>query len=320
MYKSAGRKLVFITALIFVSMYAVAQGDARVNARMDARQIVIGDQARLFLEATHNPAAGRLEWPAIPDTINQLEIVEKGKIDTVKNGGTVTYRQRLLVTGFDSGVFHIPPFQFAIIPGGGQPALLLSDSFDLLVQGIAVDTTKAFKPIKNIIYVKSTWLDYIWYIVGALLFIGLGIFVAAYFLKNKKNVVPAPRKPAIPIQDQMLARLAELDARQLWQKNQVKEYYVELTDIVRGYIELRFSTPALELTTDELLYKAKMHRDLQPYISLLTVILQTADLAKFAKWQPLPQEHFDAMENAKKFIDSSRPAPVTTVNQPEKKI
>jgi hypothetical protein len=217
-------------------------------------------------------------------------------------------------------MFHIPPFRFTIIPDKGQPGMVLSDSFDLLVQGVAVDTTKAFKPNKNIIYVKGSWLDYIWYIAGALLFLGLGVFVALYFLKNKKTAIPAPVKPAIPLQDQMLAQLAELDAKQLWQKNQIKQYYVELTDIIRSYIELRFNTPALELTTDELLHKAKMHRELHPYITLLATILQTADLAKFAKWQPLPQEHFDALENARKFIDSSRPAPVTTDNQPEKKI
>jgi hypothetical protein len=76
---------------------------------------------------------------------------------------------------------------------------------------------------------------------------------------------------------------------------------------VRTYIEERFKTPALELTTDELLFKAKIHRDLQPYTDQLKMILQTADLAKFAKAKPMPQEHYDAMDHARKFIESSRP-------------
>ena len=70
---------------------------------------------------------------------------------------------------------------------------------------------------------------------------------------------------------------------------------------------MRFQTQALELTTDELLEKAQMLKELQPYHDLLSIILHTADLAKFAKAQPLPQEHTDAMGKAKHFVATSRP-------------
>ena len=313
------KRLLLLIVLIAGSLGVRAQAPATVSALLDTRQITVGDQARLFLEAHVNPAAGRLQWPTFIDTFNQLEIVEKGKIDTINAGGRTTYRQRLLITGFDSGLYKIPPFQFTVIPNSGAPYVAVTDSFNLLVNTVAVDTNKAFKPIKNIIFVKAGWLDYIGYIIAAVVFVILGILVALYFIKNKKvQIVKAA--PVISLQDQALKLLAELEEKQLWQKNQVKEYYVTLTDIVRGYIEERFKTPALELTTDDLLYKVKLHKELQPYLTILSVILNTADLAKFAKGQPLPQEHFDAMENAKKFIDSSRPRPVITENPTEQKI
>jgi hypothetical protein len=135
----------------------------------------------------------------------------------------------------------------------------------------------------------------------------VGGIVAWYFIKNKKVEIPKPAPPAESLQQRTLRQLAELDAQQLWQKKQVKEYYVQLTDIIRGYIEQRFNTPAMELTTDEILYKAQYHRELQPYHSLLANLLTTADLAKFAKAQPLPQEHMDAMEKAKQLVITSKP-------------
>ena len=101
--------------------------------------------------------------------------------------------------------------------------------------------------------------------------------------------------------------LSELDAKQLWQKNQSKQYYIELTDIIRKYIEDRFNTPAMELTTEEILDKARMVRDMQPFYDMLTEVLHMADLAKFAKFEPLPQEHMDAMEKARHFVNTSRP-------------
>ena len=311
MKTSRQKQLLLLIVFVFVAVGTRAQGGS-ASARIDARQITIGDQAKLFIEATCTPAIERLQWPIIPDSLDKLEIVDKGKIDTIVNGGRTTYRQRLMITGFDSGLFKVPPFQFAVIPTSGNAYVLTSDSFELLVQSVQVDTTKAFKPIKNIIYVNLSWLDYLWYILAALAVAAIGVFATLYFMKRKKPAPPKPTGPVESLQDRTLRLLAELENQQLWQKNQVKEYYVALTELVRGYIEQRFNTPALELTTDELLYKAQLHRELQPYLPILTTILQTADLAKFAKWQPLPQEHFDAMEHAKQLVSTSRPVIIET--------
>ncbi len=297
-----------LTLLLNIKNSVWAQGDAKFSARLDPAKILAGDQARLFLEVQYGQATEKIQWTITKDTFNTLEIVERGKIDTQKQGDKTILRQRLLITGFDSGVYKIPPFQFTVVPnGGGSPYPILSDSFMLEVQSVAVDTNQAFKPIKNIILVKSSWIDYIWYYVAILLVL-LAAFVGVFYWgKSKKKEAPAPKIPAKPLQDLMLDMLSQLEAKQLWQKGQVKEYYIELTDIVRSYIEKRFKTPAMELTTDELLDKARQHKELITYVDLLKTILQTADLAKFAKSQPLPQEHFDAMEYAKKLIDTSRP-------------
>jgi hypothetical protein len=283
-----------------------AQGDARVGARMDATQIVVGDQARMFIQVQNNESIGTLQWATIPDSFNNLEIVEKGKIDTVKNGDIVTYKQRLLITGFDSGVFKIPAFVFSVLPKSGTPYTIQTDSFGLLVQTVAVDTTKGFKGIKGVVYVKNNWLDYIWYIVAGIAVLVLVVLITIYIVKKRKNR-PVPQGPVESLQDYTLRLLAKLDAQQLWQKKQVKEYYVELTDIIRGYIEKRFNVHTMELTTDEILDGVHQHKELLQYYDVLSDILHTADLAKFAKAQPLQQEHVAAMEKAITFVDTSRP-------------
>jgi hypothetical protein len=158
--------------------------------------------------------------------------------------------------------------------------------------------------------------------VGGVIFLVLLVFVILYFLRNKKIAQPKPQGPPETLQERALRLLSELDTKQLWQKKQVKQYYIELTDIVRSYIEERFSTPAMELTTDELLYKAQLHKELQPYHGLLSGILHMADLAKFAKAEPLPEEHTDAMEKAKQFIERSKPVvivPATPAVTPNEK-
>jgi hypothetical protein len=292
------------------AIQAIAQPDAGVVTKLDPPQIMVGDRARLFLEVTNHPSKGTLYWSQIPDTFNSLEVIEKGKIDTITNGDVVTYKQRLLITGFDSGVFKIPSFYFALRSSAGDSFYIQSDSLNILVQTVAVDTTQAFKPIKNIIYVKASWLDYLWYIVGGVLLLAGIVVLTVYLARRKKPVPVIPEGPKETLQEEALRLLNELEAKQLWQNDKIKEYYVDLTAIVRGYIESRFLTAALELTTDELLQKVQVQRELMPHYTLLSAILHTADMAKFAKAQPLPQEHIDAIDKARQFIKGTTPAPV----------
>ena len=295
------------------SVVQAQNGDAKAGVRIDVTHITVGDAARVFLEISHNPATSAIQWAQLPDTFSKLEIVDRTPIDTIKNGSLITYKQRLSVTGFDSGVYTIPSFQFTVLPQGGTPYLLPTDSLQLLVQTVAVDTTKAFRPIKGVITVQYTWRDYIWVIIGALIFLILAAFVILYFVRNKRNKVPVKVDvPTISLEEKAQSLLQALDNEQLWQKGQVKEYYVRLTDILRGYVEARYQTAALELTTDELIEKARITPGLLTIAQPLETILRTADLAKFAKAQPLPQEHIQSMELARSIIATAKPAPVQT--------
>lgn len=306
------KKIVIIVLLLLADISSYAQ-DAKAGIRLDPPQILVGDQARLFIEVQNNEKAGKLQWAAIPDTFNNLEVIERGKIDTLRQGDVYTYKQRVIITGFDSGVFKIPAFQFSVIHAGNTASIVQTDSLQLLVQTVAVDTTQPIKPIKGIILVKSSWLDYIWYFIGAAIFIILLVFVIIYFIRNKKAVLPVINKgPVETLQEKTLRLLAEVEAQKLWEKGQVKEYYVQVTDVLRNYIEARFNTAALELTTDELLESALRIKEMLPYRGLLGGILYTADLAKFAKSEPLPAEHIATMEQAKEFVNLTTPPPVQT--------
>lgn len=306
--------LAFCFCLVGCLNIAQAQ-QATVTARLDGAQIVVGDHARLFIE-TQQPQGTTLSWAVIPDTFNSLEVVERGKIDTLSQNGLTVYKQRFLITGFDSGLFKIPSFTFTAIPQGGSPYTVNTDSFALSVSTVPVDTTQPFRPIKGIMAVKGSWLDYLPYILlgAALLGIILGIII--YLKKRRKPVPPAPKAPVETLQQKTLRQLNELEKQELWQKGKVKEYYIALTDILRIYLEERFRIHAMEQTTDELLEQAYRHTDLSRYSSELATILRTADLAKFAKAQPLPVEHTQAMELTIELVRNTPSLPQNPASTP----
>jgi len=306
-----------VLLLLLLAGHTSFAQDEKVGARIDAAQIVVGDRAQLFVEAQHNPATSKLQWAAIPDTFNGLEIAEKGKIDTIKNGDVITYKQRLLITGFDSGMHVVPRFIFTVLPNSGTPTTLQTDSFPILVQPVAVDTTQPFKGIKDIVGVQSSWRDYIGYIVGGILL--LAVIVAIVYYIRKKNQpahAPIPEGPKETPNEKAIRLLVELEQQKLWENNNPKEYHTQLVDILRVYIEERFGENVMELTSDEILHKVALHREMTSHRMLLSNIFYIADLAKFAKAQPTPQEHMAAMDYAKQFIIATKPVVVVEPQNP----
>jgi hypothetical protein len=298
---------------LLLALYAHAQDGPEASALLsaDPQKMLVGDQGRVFLSAQCDPTRSRIAWPQVPDSFGALEVVEKGKIDTVKKGAITVYTQRLLVSGWDSGEYFIPPFQFSVLPANGNPYTIRTEGQMLNVSTVPVDTTKPFKPIKGIIEVEASWLDYIWWIIGAGLLLAALIGYIIWRSTRKKPLPPPPPPPAEPIHEKALRLLAALEAEGIWQKGEIKEYYVRLTDVLRSYIEERFDMPAMERTTDELTLAANAHPVLCLHAQRLYTILSTADMAKFARAQPTPAEHVSTMQSAREMIMATIPAPVT---------
>ncbi|MCG8699690.1 MAG: hypothetical protein MI922_16665, partial [Bacteroidales bacterium] len=88
---------------------------------------------------------------------------------------------------------------------------------------------------------------------------------------------------------------------------QVKEYYSKLTGIIRAYIEMHFEIPALEQTTSEIL-KSFYDSEYRQIINRndLEELLNLADLVKFAKGDPQPDENIKLLEIGYKFIKETK--------------
>ncbi|MBV1888201.1 MAG: hypothetical protein KUG51_02815, partial [Urechidicola sp.] len=120
----------------------------------------------------------------------------------------------------------------------------------------------------------------------------------------------------IPPYDLAMLRLGELDKKQLYQHDKVKLYYVELTGIVRTYIERELHIPALESTTDELIETIKDFSKIttldlpKETIKNLQNLLKEADLVKFAKSKPVLNEIEMHRKDSENIINNLKPKPV----------
>jgi len=295
-----------LLCLMLFSGAAIAQ-DASATAALQQKSIQVGDPVQVAVKVSHRPDFSQITWFPLPDSFGRLEVLGASKIDTLQERGQTVYTQQIEVTGFDSGRFVIPSFQFKVQPVRGAAYTLITDSLSLLVQTLPVDTTQPFRPIKDVMKVPVSWRDYIWYGVGVLVVLLLA-FLLFYYLKHRTKAAALPPPPE-NLSDKTLRMLRALEQKKIWRNGEegVKEYYVALTGILRSYIEARFGVKAMEQTTDEFLQTAKNHPELKAWSVQLFTILHTADMAKFARALPNETMHEQAMQAAQQLVQQSRP-------------
>ena len=84
-----------------------------------------------------------------------------------------------------------------------------------------------------------------------------------------------------------------------------KEFYTAITDALRQYMNERFGINATEMTSDEILDSLKKHVD-KDAIRELQEILSTADLVKFAKYNPPMNENDRSLMGIIEFVESTK--------------
>ncbi|WP_254712909.1 BatD family protein [Polaribacter sp. NJDZ03] len=293
--------------ILFVSTISFAQKPV-VKAEIDTTNIRIGEQfnLKITVDDTQNVILPKL-------LLKGLEIIDSTKVDTVKN----SLIRKYILTGFDSGAFYIPQQQIFV-----KNQAYLTDSLLVNVATIAIDTTKVKKfPIKSIKAEPYTFDDfkiYLYILLAALAIIGFWIYW--FVIRKRKEKVEEDTYKAMPPYDEAILKLNELDEKLLWQNNKVKEYYSELTEIVRGYIERELKVPALEKTTDEVLDMLKDFKDAETIqtsedtIKKLRDLLREADLVKFAKSKPLAIEIEEDRKDAQDIVSNLKPKPIIEEN------
>ncbi len=286
----------------------VSAQDVTVKATADTNAILMGQQFTVNLQIAF-PSAIKVQWPVFNDSLGSLQVVERGKVDTLSNAAIVQLYQKIKVTGFDSGQQVIPPFDFSYRkPADTTNYIASTIPLNILINTLPVDTTKEFKDIKGPITVPYTFADFVPYIIAVVLLVLL-IWLVVYYLKKsrQKTIVPEKYVPKTPAHEIALSELVKLREEKLWQQGNIKEYHTRLTDIVRAYIERRYKINALEFTTDELLNSIAIRQLDSDNFSKLKFLLEVADLVKFAKALPLPGEHEQCLTHAFEFVNATKP-------------
>lgn len=290
---------------------AVFAQQKQLVTSVDTIKKKIGAEFKLTVKTTVDTKS-KVVFPKLKN-IGALEVIQSYPVDTVKKDDRYELIKKYGLTQFDSGKYTIPSIKILI---NNKP--FLSDSIKVEVANVVVDTLKQkMFDIKNIAAAESSWGNWWKWLLALLLIVGIAALIYWYVKKHQaKKLEEEIYKTPI---EKATSLLNSLEKKELWQHGEIKEYYSELTDIVRNYIEEAIEIPAMESTTSELIeglkvasLKKKMKLS-QETIENLFVVLKQADLVKFAKSKPLDYEITEdrkKIERAIVTLDKSIPVVV----------
>lgn len=150
------------------------------------------------------------------------------------------------------------------------------------------------RDIKGLVPVPMPW--WVWALVAtAVVALAAGIW---WWRRRKPAPVINPATPPPTPFEIALAALAKLRSANL----PVEDFYTELSDIVRQFIEGRYGLRAPERTTEEFLAEAQLPAH---QMDLLRAFLVECDLVKFARHQPALADRERAFAAVEKFVRES---------------
>ena len=299
---------VLLLLLFFLCCYAFAdESKISVKAEVNKAFITIGDPILYTIIIQHDPKIRILSdiQPPAQDILKlkKLEAIQK------KEGPRIYEGKKFTLTAFSLGDFVLDPVTIEYQDTDGQKKTLQTDKIYITVKSVAEGEQKTdIRGIKSVIKIPAKFLPYI-YSVGALLAI---LIIVVFWRRRKKAGLQAEPELIRSIEDEALFQLNKLFDSDWLRRGKIKEYYLQLSEILRVYFERRYKIPAIEATTYEI-HRALKEKELEPPLrELINEVLEAADLAKFAKWKPEPPQIIQLNQKAKQIIEMARPREIHT--------
>lgn len=279
-----------LITLLSINM-SIAQ---KLTAAIDSSYIELGRHTAIHLELKQSKDKNYVFLHEELDSLKTIEIVDILPPDTVQEGMYIRVSQDVIITSFDSGSHVIPAIKFV---DEIAAETLASDDIELevkVLQQVEVnqEELKIFD-IKDIRELPFNWMKLVKILAILILLVGAiwllwkhgKMLYNKYFKKEEIEKLPQQYVEVLEPHEIALRALEKIKNERVYREVEdgVKIYYTELTDVLRTYFSERFGIAAHEMTSGQILHAILNDKEASFIANELRIILDKADLAKFAK-------------------------------------
>ncbi len=310
--KNTAASLAIVASCLFAN--AQAEGPATtIHAKIDSTQVTMSGRTMLRIEVLKNSHKGAIVGlptlePGKTTELSGAEVREVNVDSTDLGNGRMQLNYSILVQPFEVGDVTFPRFKYVV---DGDTCYSEVVSMKVLEPQMAKEMRDSLyiNPMEGPVSIKGRWYDFVpewWYwavIIAAV--VALIVVIAMLYKKNGPTLLP--HKKVVPPYILAMDRLSHLKAQKLAENGHEKEYYTELTDIFRQYLEGRFSIYAREMTSKQIIDAMHSNPLTKEEAESILPMLETSDFVKFAKVRPLPDENIRSYNIVHDFVEKTKP-------------
>ncbi len=258
---------------------ASAEALPLVTARIAPEAATVGDRIEVLLTLTRTgPLPSEPHFPVWKGRWGEAEILETGRVERSEGPEGPIYRQRLVLSSFQTGRVELPPTALRVPTGSGDVPVFTPSNLALDIRSVLPSAEKEKDPKPkppNPPRALPIGRE-VWWTLG-----GLGAASAllfwADFRRRRQAAGPSP-KPFLPPLEELLQSLQALGAG-----TSPSEAHTRLSVALRRYLGRRLPFPALESTTSEIQRQLSSRRMPSAIAGRMVELLRACDLVKFAR-------------------------------------
>lgn len=260
----------------------------QIETSVDKAQVYIGDLVNYTITVTYDSTIELLP-PPLGANLGAFDVKDyQTDIATKLPGGRLKSESHFVLSTFTTGDYIVPPVPMAFVLPDGTRKVMLSESVPIKVNSLLLNTDDSvdIRPLKAQFEFRRDYTPY--FIWGTVIFLILAALVI-YFWHKLRHKILGPALDLRPAWEIAFEKLAKLDQKGLVKEQQFKQYYFELTEILRSYLGRMYAANITDMTTDEFFDNYDTIGLVADIQHELKSFLNHADLVKFAKFIPEPE-------------------------------
>ena len=280
------------------------RGPVDFRVAVSKKEITIAENITLLLQIkARDKYVAKL--PSFGDKLEQFGIVDYKTLEPkLGDRDEVITSREYKLEPFLSGEYKIPPMVVEFHSEGDTLRHFVeSDTITVKVNSLLPGDKSALE-IKDIAGPQNLPRKFPWVLVIIGVVLVAGILVLVFFRLRKKKMHVIPELAAHEI---ALLKLQSLLDKKLAEQEKYKEFTIEVSDILRGYIEDRFGLRAPERTTEEFLMEAGSGLEVDDEKKeMIEQFLIHCDMVKFAHLQPTDKDVQRTFDSCRDFINATK--------------
>jgi hypothetical protein len=292
----------------FGGPFTIAQPSVRLETRVSADSVAVGERFTVALAATHEKDTD-VVFPtadAGPVVFGDVDVLDRSGVRTHRlPGGQVADSVVYTATTFALDSVRVPTVPVQVV-AEGDTTIATAPARTLTVVSVVPSDAKGIHGVAPLApFPRPLWT---WLLLG-LVALGLLAGLAYLWWRRRQPSDPAPAKRPLQ-QDKTPYEAAttwirQLESYDLSDPDAVKPFYVELSNALRVYLARELEVATLERTTREVAEVLEARPDVPPEAAArIRAVLELADLVKFADAQPTASDHEKALEEARTALDT----------------